>query len=119
LSDATVVEQPITNDADVIHVASGNAAPIPAKEASALEQYAPELVQHYAERFGWTPAEVEADRGKGYAIKKALDADSHIEAQKREIATLKVRVATMLQLIGKLSRPRAKAKPPLTPASNG
>jgi hypothetical protein len=58
---------------------------LPKKQA---KTYSKELVDHYAERFGWTPEDIAKDKGKGYAVKKAIDSDIFIAEQNERLAAL-------------------------------
>jgi hypothetical protein len=58
---------------------------LPKKQA---KSYSKELTSHYAQRFGWTDEQVAEDKGKAYAVKKAIDADIFIAEQKERLDAL-------------------------------
>jgi hypothetical protein len=64
---------------------------LPTKQAKSYDKT---LTDHYAQRFGWTPEEIEKDKTKAYAVKKAIDSDIFIAQQEERLAALESEEAT-------------------------
>jgi hypothetical protein len=56
---------------------------LPKKQA---KTYSKELTDSYGARFGWSPEDIAADKGKAYACKKAIDQDIFIAEQREALA---------------------------------
>jgi hypothetical protein len=80
---------------------------LPEHQARRGVDYSPEVMDHYAQKFGLTGVDLDARRIH-FLVKSKIDSDVFIAQQNKRLATLEAKVGGLLKFVERFAKLRTK-----------